>query len=239
MKSKESLIIQVNLDLRFLLIAAVAVVFLFMLITTAGAQEGGQLTTNDDLSINAVEQAPPAPVEAQVELVPPAEGMLLTTNGEWITPDMLGQEGQSLSSQAEALSASGPGRRFYLTNLSYSTDQVLTACAAGYHTASMWEILDVSNLTYNINHPAAHKKADQGYGPPSYWHGWVRTGWQADPSNLTGTGNCSNWTSKSNTAYGVSVRLSRTWETAPGDLSTWDANSFACNLTGPVWCVED
>jgi hypothetical protein len=240
MKSRESLTIQVNLDLRFFLVVAVATVFLFMLITTAGAQEGRQPTTNDDLSINDGEQAQPAPEEAQVELVPPAEGMLPTTNGEWVTPDVLGQEEQSLSTQAvEAVNASGPGRHFYLTNLSYATDKVLTACSPGYHMASLWEILDVSNLTYDVNHPAAHKKADQGFGPPSYWHGWVRTGWQADTTNVTGTGNCANWTSTSNTAYGVSVRLSRTWETAPGDMFTWDANSFNCSVTGPVWCVMD
>jgi hypothetical protein len=151
------------------------------------------------------------------------------------------QEGPAASTQAASVPylPRSSGRHFYLTNLNYPTDQVLTACSPGYHTASIWEILDVSNLTYDVNHPDAHKKADQGYGPPSYWHGWVRTGWDANTSNVTGTGNCSNWTSKSNTAYGVSVRLSRTWETAPGDLSTWDANSFTCNLTGPVWCVMD
>jgi hypothetical protein len=132
---------------------------------------------------------------------------------------------------------SGAGRHFYLTDVSYRTDQVLTACAAGYHMASLWEILDVSNLVYDYNHPAAHRKADSGYGPPSYWHGWVRTGWASSGSATTGEGNCSNWSSTSSTLHGVSVRLSRAWETAPGDISAWDANTFTCSIAGPVWCV--
>ncbi|MDX9956518.1 MAG: hypothetical protein RBT75_20645 [Anaerolineae bacterium] len=132
---------------------------------------------------------------------------------------------------------SGGGRHFYLTESVYSTNQVRTACASGYHTASLWELYDVSNLIYDYNHPAAYTKADSGYGPPAYWYGWVRTGYDSSNSSTTGTGNCNNWSSTSNTVYGVSVRLSRTWETAPGDIGPWDATSFTCDYTGPVWCV--
>ena len=35
---------------------------------------------------------------------------------------------------------------FYLTRTTHVGNQVLTACAAGYHMASLWEILDPSNL---------------------------------------------------------------------------------------------
>jgi hypothetical protein len=131
------------------------------------------------------------------------------------------------------------GRHFYLTDSSYYADQALTACSAGYHMASLWEILDVSNLTYDYDHPAAHTKDDSGFGPPSNWYGWVRTGYSSSSSSTTGTGNCNNWTSRLNTAYGVSVRLSNAWETAPGDISTWDATSFTCVVVSPVWCIGD
>jgi hypothetical protein len=131
------------------------------------------------------------------------------------------------------------GRHFYLTNTTYRTDQALTACAVGYHMASMWEILDVSNLTYDNDHPAAYNKADSGFGPPSYWNGWVRTGNSSSNSSTTGSGNCNTWTSISSTDSGVSVRLSNAWETAPGDIFTWDATSFTCNYIGPVWCVGE
>ena len=126
-----------------------------------------------------------------------------------------------------------------MTDANYFTDQALTACASGYHMASLWEILDVSNLTYDYDHPAAHTKTDSGFGPPSFWHGWVRTGQSSSGSSTTGSGNCLNWSTRSGSSNGVSVRLSRTWETAPGDIFTWDANTFACSIPGPVWCVGD
>jgi hypothetical protein len=134
---------------------------------------------------------------------------------------------------------SGSGSSFYLTDANFATNQVLTACASGYHMASLWEILDVSNLVYAYNHPDAHVKDDSGQGPPSFWYGWVRTGQDASGSATAGSGNCSNWTSTSSANSAASVRLSRTWETAPGDIGTWDATSFTCNFSGPVWCMED
>ena len=131
------------------------------------------------------------------------------------------------------------GRHFYVTAANYAITEVKTACANGYHMASLWELYDVSNLIYDYDHPAARVLADSGYGPPSYWNGWVRTGYSSSSSNTTGTGNCFNWNSNDGSYYGAAVRLSRTWETAPGDMGPWDATSFPCNYTGPVWCVGD
>jgi hypothetical protein len=105
--------------------------------------------------------------------------------------------------------------------------------------ASLWEILDVSNMVYDYDHPAAHVKADSGNGPPSGWYGWVRTGWAASTSDIAGTGNCLAWTSTSSGDSTVAVRLATAWETAPGDIGPWDATSFTCNFNGPVWCVGD
>jgi hypothetical protein len=131
------------------------------------------------------------------------------------------------------------GRHFYLTAANYSPSAALTACGSGYHMASLWEILDVSALTYDYQHPAAYTKADSGQGPPSFWYGWVRTGQDSSGSSVAGSGNCLNWSSSSGTNSGVSVRLSNNWETSPGDIFTWDATSFTCNFTGPIWCVGD
>jgi hypothetical protein len=147
-----------------------------------------------------------------------------------------------VTSQSETESSYFPlsaGRHFYVTSAVYYPDQALTACSTGYHMASLWEILDVSNLTYDYDHPAAVSKADSGFGPPSNWYGWVRTGYDSSPSSVTGTGNCNNWSSRLDTVYGVSVRLSNSWEIAPGDIFTWDATSFTCNYVGPVWCIGD
>ena len=138
---------------------------------------------------------------------------------------------------AAAFLPKSSGRHFYLTSLGYPTNAALTACASGYHMASLWEILDVSNLTYDYAHPAAYTQDDSGYGPPSGWFGRVRTGMSTSGSSIAGTGNCLNWTSISGSDFGATVRLSSAWETAPGEISTWDAASYACNIPFPVWCV--
>ncbi len=72
----------------------------------------------------------------------------------------------------------GP-RRFYVTSALFATNQVLTACVTGFHMASFWEILDVSNLVYDFARPEAKTKNDSGQGPPTFWNGFVRTGYDS------------------------------------------------------------
>ncbi|MHB8788976.1 MAG: hypothetical protein ACYDBT_03760 [Desulfobulbaceae bacterium] len=169
----------------------------------------------------------------------PGPGYLPTTNGEWILEDAEISEKPSSSISSMTVSPTGGRKIFYLTHNDYYPNQALTACGAGYHMASLWEILNVTNLVYEYDNPAAYTKTDSGYGPPSNWYGWVRTGYDSSGSSTTGRGNCLNWTSNDAANYGVCVRLSSSWETAPGDIFTWDATSFTCNLVGPVWCVRD
>ena len=66
-------------------------------------------------------------------------------------------------------------RQFYLTPDEFDGDEVLTACAPGYHMASLWEIVDPTNLKYNI--VLGHTTPDSGQGPPPWSEGWVRTGY--------------------------------------------------------------
>jgi hypothetical protein len=67
-------------------------------------------------------------------------------------------------------------RKFYLTQDGYDGSQALSACAQGYHMASLWEILDPSNLSYDTSLGAT--VADSGSGPPN-GSGWIRTGFIA------------------------------------------------------------
>jgi hypothetical protein len=133
----------------------------------------------------------------------------------------------------------GAGRHVYLTEPYYYPDEALTACGPGYHMASLWEIADTSNWVYDYDHPAAHVQDDSGYGPPSHWYGWIRTGYWSSGDPITGTGNCQNWTSRSSGDMGTLVRLSRWWEAGPGEILTWFAYPCPCNEVGPVWCVAD
>lgn len=127
------------------------------------------------------------------------------------------------------------GRHYYLTNFNVTGNQAATACSAGYHMASLWEIYDTSTLRYNTGHPEAYVKADSGSGPPSYWYGWVRTGYDSSTAATAGAGNCSAWSVT--TGSGTIARLNRDWITTQGGVDPWDAVPFVCNGTAPVWCA--
>ena len=67
---------------------------------------------------------------------------------------------------AAAFIPSTAGRHFYVTYATYAPGTAPTACSAGYHMASVWEILDMSDLAYDYNQPDAKTVADSGFGPP-------------------------------------------------------------------------
>jgi hypothetical protein len=236
-KSRDALTVNVNLDWRILVILGVIGVVLAFTYSVAGAQ-GGEPNINEVQVEPPVDAAQTQPVTVPERPEGQPDGYVYTLNGEWVSPDGVGPASSSVGA-SDISAQSGSGSSFYLTDANYTVDQALTACASGYHMASLWEILDVSNLVYAYDHPAAHVKDDSGNGPPSNWYGWVRTGWFASTSATTGTGNCLAWTSTSSGDSTVAARLSNAWETAPGDISTWDATSFTCNFNGPVWCMED
>ncbi len=237
MKSKDTLVIDLTVNWRMLVFLGAVVLLSILAYSGVIAQNGNPPSTNDAAMAPIADE--PQAVVVTVPNSPEGQdgNLVYTTNGEWVPRDSIGATSMSSLNSAEIQTTSGGMRHVYLTKNSYNTNQVRTACASGYHTASLWELYDVSNLIYDYSHPAAYTKADSGYGPPAYWYGWVRTGYDSSSSSTIGTGNCTNWTSTSNTVYGVSVRLSRTWETAPGDIGPWDATSLTCDYTGPVWCV--
>src|SRR5262245_4784184 len=79
-------------------------------------------------------------------------------------------------------------RKFYLTQSIFTGSEALTACAKGYHMASLWEILYVSNLKYDTK--LGLTLPDAGFGPPIEF-GWIRTGSDNDnSSNTPGIANC-------------------------------------------------
>jgi hypothetical protein len=237
MKPTRTFSISLNLNWRVLVATVCIVAVLVLAFITISAQGNSEPSTNDPEAQAANVQAPAAPAPAQP--APDCGGKLPTINGECIAPEAVGTVSRSAQGGGGVAAQGGGIRHVYLTDLNYHTDEALWACGAGYHMASLWEILDTTTWVYDYDHPEAHVMADSGYGPPSYWNGWARTGYSSSNSSTTGTGNCWAWTSRLSADYGVSVRLSRTWETAPGDIATWDATSFDCSYTGPVWCVKD
>ena len=123
---------------------------------------------------------------------------------------------------------------FYLTPDSHQGDQVLTACASGYHMASLWEIVDTSNLRYNTSLGAT--RPDSGHGPPAAG-GWIRTGYDNGAGGAPGTSNCDAWTSNSGSAVGTNSFLPDYWTTGVEDIMGWGIGTAVCSLELPVWCV--
>jgi hypothetical protein len=131
-------------------------------------------------------------------------------------------------------------RSFYLTKASFNGAQALTACASGYHMASLWEIFDTSNIKYDT--ALGLIKDDSGSGPPSFSFGWIRTGF-VSANALPGRANCSAWTSYQSSDAGTLVGLVLDWVPPSGGLlypiTPWTALTTLCNQQFPVWCMED
>jgi hypothetical protein len=127
---------------------------------------------------------------------------------------------------------------YYLTTGTVNGSEVLTACTGGYHTASMWEILDPSNMVYDTS--LGTTQADSGEGPPSYpgAHGWVRTGYTfASIESEAGLGNCDGWTSSLSQEYGTRIDLRSDW-TESRAIGVWAAYSSSCDHAARVWCAR-
>ena len=119
------------------------------------------------------------------------------------------------------LAQSGGMRQFYLTPFAEPGADAPTACAAGYHFASLWELTDPSNLKYNTS--LGLTLADSGQGPPQ-WTGWVRTGYVANTSGAAGRANCDGWTSSDALDYGTFATLPADWSESPGWLGWLDSD---------------
>ena len=124
-----------------------------------------------------------------------------------------------------------------MTQAQVTGSEVLTACGAGYHAASLWELLTPSNLTYNT--ALGVTLADSGSGPPMAF-GWVRTG--ADALTVQGTdespSNCTAWTSSDPTNSGAVASLS--WYFTPSKMTLpWQPHYSPCSAPMPVWCLEN
>lgn len=125
--------------------------------------------------------------------------------------------------------------KFYITPELVEGNAALTACAAGYHMASFWEISDTSNLKYDTGRGILN--ADSGSGPPAEQWGWVRTGSFSDGAGQIGASNCVAWTSNSDARYGTFVFLNPDW--GPSAITAWLASVINCDYALHVWCVRN
>jgi hypothetical protein len=148
-------------------------------------------------------------------------------------------ETQIAQAQTQIAGIGGP-RAFYLTQTEHMGNQVLTACAPGFHMASLWEIWDPSNLRYDTT--LGFTGGDAGSGPPSLG-GWIRTGNAAGPPIIFDfQDNCVAWTSDGSvdpSHEGTRVTLTRVWDGTALRTHPWTATESLCSVPARVWCVED
>ena len=151
-------------------------------------------------------------------------------------------------------SATDGRRRFYLTKGSAQGNRALTACAAGYHMASRFEILDVTALEYDTSKGLTTD--DSGSGPPSTAasyespgpFGWIRTGGASQFTNASGAPgssagsasmNCATWSSNSPQAFGTVAYLTDRFSENNAATPAWNGRPERCDVTSRVWCVEN
>jgi hypothetical protein len=154
-----------------------------------------------------------------------------------------GQREAAASGPQAPLAQSSGMRRYYLTQNTYNGAEAdgtdgngAGVCADGYHFASLWEILDPSNLKYNTD--LGHTMDDSGQGPPTSVSGWVRTGYGSGGDyGYAGQVNCDVWTSQGD-KEGTCAYLPPDW-TAGQDIHVWEVIKTPCFSTIRVWCVED
>jgi hypothetical protein len=146
--------------------------------------------------------------------------------------------GSAVASEAETAQAASTGmRQFYLTTNTHYPPQAPSACATGYHFASLWEMADPSNLKYNTS--LGYTTADSGQGPQTYLDGWVRTGYGSNGQNTAGKANCLNWTNNTSSSYGTTVKLPDDWAGGYQDIGVWAVDTAQCSTAWRVWCIED
>jgi hypothetical protein len=203
-----------------------------------------QATLNGSAGIKVDENATPGPLaNAGSSLL---RGNLATQNGITDTAalDIEGSRSGGGNVCGDNSCSLRDARRYYLTAETHNGANALSACTAGYHMASFWELFDPSQLQYATvpqRGVATLIRADQGSGPPtgSDSFGWVRTGYfsQSGLPDAPGLTNCDAYTIT--TGFGTAISPKYTWNFNAEAFAAWDFNSASCGSSLPVWRIED
>ena len=139
-------------------------------------------------------------------------------------------------------------RQFYVSQSYVQANEARSACAEGYHFASIWEIADPSSLQYNTALGLQSPNSDSGEGPPTaFWilgsavpvYGWVRTGYDTSHEEFAGQANCSGWLSNLEGDWGTVANLPSNWTGGAQDVGVWNTEVRTCDTQMWVWCVQD
>ena len=150
------------------------------------------------------------------------------------------------TTQTTAAQNDPSGRAFYLTTVEYASSEAPSACGPGFHFGHYFELLELSHLDYEYDHPQAATSDESGHSV-TLESGWIMTS-GASTENSEGIGDCNGWTSGSSGARGTIatpdaiVESSTTLSGRYGATTitkTWVLDTQYCNQTEKVWCVQD
>lgn len=144
--------------------------------------------------------------------------------------DVVGGHGSGGNVCGDGSCTSDGRKRYYLTDAIHSGAPALTACTAGFHMASLWEIANPTELSYDGR--LGYELAD-GQGV-SGTYGWIRNGWFSYTAAASpALSNCAAHTSSAAGDFGTTVGLQ--WFAT----EHWSTQSVSCAAPERVWCVED
>lgn len=152
-----------------------------------------------------------------------------------------GQDNRSDGNPSEDSCGNGlctEGRRYYLTDTSFTGDHGADVCAPDFHMASFAELSSPAVLVYDTRLGATSASPDRG--PWVDW-GWVRTGL---PDLFTECGESPPWSNATSSLAGTAIRMSTpigsdTLDDPAEYSSPWALESRACDQLTRVWCIED
>ena len=165
-------------------------------------------------------------------------GQSLTQRLQAVQTALTGQT-QQLQTLQTAVGGVAKTRKFYLTQENiFDGIEAPSACATGYHMASLWEIFDPSSLVYDA--ALGHMTGD-GVGPPEFHIGWIRTGGGSGvgQNDTPGERNCAAYTTNDPDTKGTVVALRTNWTSGSGVISPWTASTRVCDQPVFVWCVQN
>jgi hypothetical protein len=181
--------------------------------------------------------AEPRMIEVNLDLTRPVFSLILLGLLAAVVIAYLAWGAQAVDASSPSAATYAGMRKYYLTTSAHGGAGPTAACASGYHMASLWEILDTTQLEYNTS--LGFTMGDTGSGPPTYVYGWIRTGYFSSTSSTPGQGNCACWTNGM-TGSGTIAQLPSSWSSTYVDLHVWDVATDGCGTTvHHVWCVEN
>jgi hypothetical protein len=224
-----------------------------VLIGATSIKTDGNVETDQQLISNVPPGTPPLAVQSSHVV---ANLNADTVDGMEANAFALASDTYTIAEVDALLAASRDTRRaFYLTIAEYdggepagSDGNGAGVCAAGFHFANAFELVDIGFLRYATDSEGGgdvRRSDDSGAGPPTTSHGWVRTGYSSDIGALLrfGRSNCLAWTSGLAERFGTVLAPSASfWVEEYGwaqRLMPWSASTTECNEMAPVWCVED